>query len=92
MKKILLFVLLLIGGGNFAVGQNQINFQIEKKDKSHINASYPIEVINYETGRSVYSGILYDGLSISTIGWKPGIYIAVCNNGEKKITQKITVK
>lgn len=28
MKKILLFVLLLIGGGNFAVGQNQIPMQI----------------------------------------------------------------
>lgn len=75
-----------------SVAQNQINFQTEKRDKSHFNASYPIEVINYETGRSVYSGIFYDGLSISTIGWKPGIYIVVCNNGEKKVTQKITVK
>lgn len=75
-----------------SVAQNQINFQIEETDKTHFNASYPIEVINYETGRSVYSGIFYNGLSISTIGWKPGIYIAVCNIGEKKVTQKITLK
>lgn len=31
MKKILLFVLLLIGGGNFAVGQNQIPMHIIKE-------------------------------------------------------------
>ena len=85
MKKFLLFVLLLIGGGTFAFSQQQIPMHI-------VDNSAPIEVINYETGRSVYSGIFYDGLSISTIGWKPGIYIVVCNNGEKKVTQKITVK
>ena len=31
MKKILLFVLLLIGGGNFAVGQNQIPMYMIKE-------------------------------------------------------------
>ena len=74
-----------------SVAQNQINFQMEETGKSQFSA-LPIEVVNSETGRSVYSGILYDGLSISTIGWKPGIYIIVYNDSEKKVTQKITVK
>lgn len=38
------------------------------------------------------NGASHQKAIISTIGWKPGIYIAVCNIGEKKVTQKITLK
>lgn len=51
-----------------------------------------IEIVNSVTGQSVYSGVLYDGLSVSTVGWIPGIYLVICKNGDNKKTQKITVK
>lgn len=51
-----------------------------------------IEIVNSVTGQSMFSGVLYDGLSVSTVGWTPGIYLVICKNGDNKETQKITVK
>ena len=83
---------LLSSGLIVSVEQNQIHFEIEEKKKSQILSSCLIEIVNSVTGQSVYSGVLYDGLSVSTVGWIPGIYLVICKNGDNKKTQKITVK
>lgn len=83
---------LLSSGLSVSVEHNHVNFAIEEKKKSQVSSSCLVEVVNSMTGLSVYSGVLYDGLSVSTVGWTPGIYIVICKDGENKETQKITVK
>jgi hypothetical protein len=83
----------LLSSGLFvSLQQNHINFVIEDKDNSQVSSSCLIEVVNSVTGRTVYRGVLYDSLSVSTVGWTPGIYIITCKDGENKDTLKIFVK
>lgn len=83
----------LLSSGLFvSMQQNQINFEIEEKEKSQVSSSCLIEVVNSVTGRTVYRGVLYGSLSVSTVGWTPGIYIVTCKNGENSEILKILVK
>lgn len=85
-----LWTSLLSSGVLLSVEQNQINFVID--EKKQVSSSCLIEVINSVTGRPVFNGVLYDSMSISTVGWTPGIYVVICKNEGNKDIQKIIIK
>jgi hypothetical protein len=75
-----------------SVEQNRINFVIEEKKKTQVSSPYLIEVVNSVTGCPAYSGVLYDCMSVSTVGWTPGIYVVICKNDGNRDIQKIIIK
>lgn len=54
--------------------------------------NWHLSIIQYETGLTVYDGTCEDGsISVNTAEWKSGMYVAVANDGENVITQKLSI-
>ena len=75
-----------IQGQNLIITDNQEDGMI--KDES-----MDIEIVNATTGQCVYNGTLTGHyINVSTIGWKPGIYLISCKSIEGIATQKIVIE
>jgi len=75
-----------IQGQNLIITDNQEDGMI--KDES-----MDIEIVNATTGQCVYNGTLTGHyINVSTIGWKPGIYLISCKSKEGIATQKIVIE
>jgi hypothetical protein len=69
---------------------------IENKGKPQENiidaTKWEMAIYNSSTGEKIYYDRTPSGKTISTSGWKPGIYVVQVTIGDEELTEKIVVK
>lgn len=70
-----------------------INTSMAAEYTRNCDTDVEIEIVNATTGQVTYKGVIGDaGVSVSTVGWTPGMYVLRSQVGDKAKSYKISVK
>jgi hypothetical protein len=73
--------------------QNEIQLTVLNRQDKISQKKYNVEIVDFSNGIPIYDRVLKGNqMSINTTGWKPGVYILICEVDGKKISRKIVIK
>ncbi len=73
--------------------QNEIQLTVLNRQDKISQKNYNVEIVDFSNGIPIYDRVLKGNqMSINTTGWKPGVYILICEVDGKKISRKIVIK